>query len=188
MENVRASSWRTWLYCLLVDNYCVFVEILAASSWRSWLPPCGDLGCLLVYNYCLLVENFSFWTVSDVTIGLLVFYIFQRTFYDLHRSYSWIVRRFCHLLDCATFLLYSGLCDVFVVLWIVLPTLRSDFYFISFYNDLRLPTLWSDFLVGHPLRGIILPIVFFCQYSCWCRFTMCRNSPLSHDRNRNSIK
>ena len=37
----------------------------------------------------------------------------------------------------------------------LLPTLQLDFYCILFYNDLYFLTLQLEFLVGHPLGGLI---------------------------------
>ena len=127
---------------------------LAAPSWRYWLPP----HCLLVDNYFLFLENFTFWPVSDVTIGLLAFFFpggLVRTFS------SSSARHFCHCLDCSPWtnlswwfrrygrnslihenLLWYFVFIVFVIclvttfigrlLYFLLPTLRSDFYSILF--------------------------------------------------------
>ena len=191
---------------------------LDAYSWRSWLPP----RCLLVENYCLLVDNFSFRLVSDVTIGLLVFFFsggLVRTFSSSSArsfrqsldaplgpiSLGWFQRYGRNSLPKlrSEFMIHKNLLWFFVFIvfmlclfatfigrllyWLFL-TLRSEFYCILFYNDLFLPTLRSDFLVGHPLGGPVWSIVFFDQSSRCCRFTGCHDITLPHDCDRTSIE
>ena len=74
------------------------------------------------------------------------------------------------------------------LLYCLLPTLQSDLYCILFRNYLSLLTLILDLLVGHPLGGIVWSIVFLYQYSHCCCFTVCCNSPLPHNRDRNYIE
>ena len=83
---------------------------LAPPSWISWLPP----HCLLVDNYFLVLENFTFWPVSDVTIGLLAFFFS-----------GGLVRTFSSS-SAATFSSFSRLLPLDQYL-LVVPKLQSDF-------------------------------------------------------------
>ena len=217
--NCTVSSCRT--SCLLVDIGCLLVEILVSSAL-----PLVENYCLLVENFAFrpvsdvtigllaffffpedLLGRFRrlprdvfvvFWIVPLGPISILWLRRYGRNFLPTLRS-DFVIHE--TLLWCFVFIVFViFLVTTFIgrLIYFLFPNLRSDFYCILFYNYLFLPTLRLDFLVGHPLGGLIwsivffgrsvLSIVFFDRSSCFCSFTACRDSPLPRNRNRTSIK
>ena len=133
----------------------VLVEILAASLLRCWLPSCRDIGCPLM-------DTFTFLPVLTLRSGFFRFSFAWNTCYDLHRSYSWIVRQFGCLLYFATFLSFSWFFTLEQFL-LVMPTLWLEFVSditvrlcCQHYNQNSLPTLRSYFFNSQKFIVVVL--------------------------------